>query len=416
MNILLINHYAGSPTHGMEFRPYYLAREWVLAGHQVQIVAASYSHIRAIPPQLDSGNVTDVLIDGIQYRWYPTPAYTGNGVGRMKNILSFLYHLWRDAKALATGFMPDIVIASSTYPMDIWVAKRLASFAGAILVFEVHDLWPLSPIEIGGMSRWHPFIQICQMAENTAYRDSDLVVSMLPNIASHAVGKGLPLDRLAIVPNGFSMSEWQLGSGQPLRGDIQTAVDAVHDLDQLVVVYTGSHGLPNALDNLLDAATYLCSESIRFILVGDGHERQRLVERVRTEKLINVQMFEPIPKAQIATLLASCDIAYLGAPKHPLYRFGVSPNKMLDYMMAGVPILYAIEAGNDPVAEADCGLTVPSENPVALVAAIRQIAEMTVERRREMGANGQTYASAHHAYDVLAASFLKAIKQSRPRK
>lgn len=400
----------------MEFRPYYLAREWVQAGHQVQIVAASHSHIRERQPQLEAGQVKDELIDGIQYRWYPTPAYAGNGLGRVKNMLSFMRQLWGDAKPLAYRFKPDVVIASSTYPMDIWLAKRLARVAGAIFVFEVHDLWPLSPIEIGGMSTWHPFIQICQMAENTAYRNSDLVVSMLPNIASHAVGKGLPLDRLAIVPNGFSMSDWQVGGGQPLRNDIQTAIDLAHISDQLVVVYAGSHGLPNALDNLLDAAAYMRSKPVRFILVGDGHERQRLVERVRIEQLTNVQMFEPISKAQIPSLLAGCDMAYLGAPNHPLYRFGVSPNKMLDYMMAGVPILYAIEAGNDPVAEADCGLTVPSENPQALAAAICQIMEMPVEQRRKIGSNGRLYASAHHSYSVLAESFINAIKQSRPRR
>lgn len=416
MNILLINHYAGSPTHGMEFRPYYLAREWVLAGHQVQIVAASHSHIRSRQPQLEADQVKDELIDGIQYRWYPTPAYAGNGVGRVKNMLSFMRQLWRDAKVLANDFKPDVVIASSTYPMDIWVAKRLAKIAGAILVFEVHDLWPLSPIEIGGMSRWHPFIQICQITENVAYRDADLVVSMLPNIASHAVGKGLPLDRLSIVPNGFSMSDWQVGSVQALRNDIQLAINAARDAGELIVVYAGSHGLPNALDNLLNSAKCLREQPIRFVLVGDGHERQRLAERVLTEYIENVKMFEPIPKAQVATLLAQCDMAYLGAPSHPLYRFGVSPNKMLDYMMAGIPLLYAIEAGNDPVAEADCGLTVPSENPEALAAAIRQIAAMTVDGRRAMGANGQAYASAHHAYDVLAASFINAIKKSRSRK
>jgi hypothetical protein len=78
MRLLLVNHYAGSPRHGMEFRPYYLAREWVRAGHEVTIVAASYSHVRAVQPEV-AGEPREELIDGIRYRWLPTPHYAGNG-------------------------------------------------------------------------------------------------------------------------------------------------------------------------------------------------------------------------------------------------------------------------------------------------------------------------------------------------
>ncbi len=151
MNILLINHYAGSPRHGMEYRPYYLAREWVRAGHQVQIVAASYSHVRSHQPEMGSQPLDETL-DGVRYRWLPVPGYLGNGIGRVKNIWAFLSRLWRDSPRIVREFKPSVVIASSTYPMDIWVARRIAHLAGAKLVYEVHDLWPASPIEVSGLS------------------------------------------------------------------------------------------------------------------------------------------------------------------------------------------------------------------------------------------------------------------------
>ena len=135
MNILLVNHYAGSPRHGMEYRPYYLAREWVRAGHRVRIVAASFSHVRSRQPELPPGGPSafDETIDGIGYRWLRTPAYRGNGVGRVLNMLRFLTRLWRGSKDLAMAFRPDVVIASSTYPMDIWVARRLARKIAGVL-------------------------------------------------------------------------------------------------------------------------------------------------------------------------------------------------------------------------------------------------------------------------------------------
>ena len=94
MSILLINHYAGSVYHGMEFRPYYLSREWVKMGHEVNIVAASFSHLRQKNIEMQE-EIKEEYIDGIRYVWLKTPAYSGNGIVRIKNILSFLEVLSR---------------------------------------------------------------------------------------------------------------------------------------------------------------------------------------------------------------------------------------------------------------------------------------------------------------------------------
>lgn len=418
MNILLINHYAGSPQHGMEYRPFYLAREWVRAGHKVRILGAGFSHVRTHQPKrpVDSKATWHESIEGIDYQWFATPAYKGNGVSRVRNIGTFLGRVFWASRQISDEFKPDVVIASSTYPMDIWVAQRLAKLNNAKLVFEVHDLWPLSPIEIGGMSPSHPFIRVCQAAENAAYRHADLVVSMLPNIATHAVQKGLPLERLVIVPNGASLDDWEGEVCVPVQEDIRAAIDAAHAIGHRVVAYTGSHGLPNALDTLLDAAANLHSEKLTFILVGDGHESMRLQRRCRDEGLSNVQMFPPVPKAQMVALLESIDMAYLGAPKHPIYRFGVSPNKMIDYMMARVPILYAIEAGNDPVSESGCGLSMPAESPEDLAKSILELASYLPSARISMGEKGRAYAVAHHTYVALAEKFINAVKNIDLRK
>ena len=404
MNILLLNHYAGSPALGMEFRPYYLAREWVRAGHRVMIVAADRSHVRARQPAAG-----DELIDGIAYRWLATPAYRGNGRGRVWNIWRFLAQVWGQAAELVREFKPDAVIASSTYPMDIWVARRIARLAGATLVYEVHDLWPLSPIELSGMSPRHPFIRLCQAAENTAYRDADVVVSMLPKVADHMQQHGLDLRKLHIVPNGISPDEWQ-ADGAPLAAEFQTQLDALKAPGRTLVGYAGSHGLPNALDVLLDAAALVRHEPFVFVLVGDGHEKARLAQRVASEGLHHVHLFAPIPKAQIPALLAQFDIAYIGWQRVPIYRFGIAPNKLMDYLMAGRAVLHSVEAGNDPVAEARCGITVAPESPGAVAQGLRQLAARTPAERRAMGERGRAFVLANHTYPVLAQRFIEALE------
>jgi glycosyltransferase involved in cell wall biosynthesis len=403
MNILYINHYAGSPALGMEYRPYYLAREWVRAGHRVQMLAADFSHVRARQPQ--AGSET---IDGIAYRWFATPPYQGNGLGRVKNIASFLRQVWAITPQLVRDFEPDAVIASSTYPMDIWVARRIARLAQAKLVYEVHDLWPLSPIELSGMSPWHPFALLCQAAEDAAYRDADVVVSMLPKVQGHMAGRGLDLKKLHIVPNGITLDEWQ-GTPPPLRDDVAQALAAARAAGRTVVGYAGSMGLPNALDTLLDAAALLKDEPLQFVLVGSGHEQARLAARAAAEGLQRVQFLPPIPKAQVPSFLAGVDVAYIGWQRVPIYRFGIAPNKLMDYLMACCAVLHSVEAGNDPVAEAGAGLTVPPESPGAVAEGLRRLAATPPDERRAMGERGRAFVLANHTYPVLAQRFLDAL-------
>ncbi len=404
MNILYLNHYAGSPTLGMEYRPYYLAREWVRAGHAVTMLAADFSHVRSRQPVAGEED-----IDGIHYRWFQTPPYQGNGLGRVKNIGAFLRQVWAATDQLMAAQRPDVVIASSTYPMDIWVARRIARKAGAVLVFEVHDLWPLSPIELSGMSPWHPFALLCGWAEKTAYRDADLVVSMLPKVHDHMASRGLDLRKLVIVPNGIAPDDWQ-GETPVLRADVAHAIAQAQAAGRTVLGYAGSMGLPNALDTLLDAAAQLRDAPVQIILVGDGHERQRLVARLAAEGLDRVQWFAPIPKAQIPAFLAAINLAYIGWQRVPIYRFGIAPNKLMDYLMAGCPVLHAVEAGNDPVAEAGCGVTVAPESAEAVVSGLRQLLSCSAQALSAMGERGRAFVLAQHTYPVLAQRFLDACR------
>lgn len=392
----------------MEFRPYYLAREWVRAGHRVRITAASYSHVRSRQPELQPGAApTREVLDGIEYLWYPTPTYGGNGLGRIRNIASFLRQMHRDARRHAQEFAPDVVIASSTYPMDIWVAASIARRAGARLVFEVHDLWPLSPIELGGMSRWHPFIMLCQAAEDHAYRVADATVSILPKVGPYMASRGLDLNRLSVVGNGVATEDWE-GGDVPIDPPIDAWLAEQRAAGRTVVGFTGSHGVPNALEVVLDAAKLLADEPVAFMLVGDGMEKAPLAQRVADEHITNLRMFPPVPKAQIPTLLRRLDVAYIGWRRLPIYRFGIAPNKLMDYMMAGCAVLHSVEAGNDPVQESGCGVSVAPESAQAVADGVRRMVALGPEERARMGRRGREFILRHHTYQVLARRFLEA--------
>jgi len=163
---------------------------------------------------------------------------------------------------------------------------------------------------------------------------------------------------------------------------------------------------------LLDAAALLKDQPLSFVCVGDGLEKARLQARAKELGLQHLQFFAPIPKAQIPALLARFDIAYIGWQKVPIYRFGIAPNKLMDYMMAGRPVLHSVDAGNDPVAEAGCGLTVAPESAVAVADGLKALLALPTSEREAMGVRGRAFVVAHHSYRVLARRFIEAV--SRP--
>lgn len=415
MKIILINHYAGSPRHGMEFRPYYLARAWRAVGHDVTIVAAAESHVRRKSPEMRGGRIVEELIDGVRYVWVETPRYSGNGIGRVMNIGTFVARVMNNRASIVGGQPPDAVIASSTYPLDIIPANAIARDANAALLFEVHDLWPLSPIELGAMSPGHPFIRVMQWAEDKAYRDADRVVSILPCTLDHMTGRGMAADKFAHIPNGVDGSEWTEG-GAELPTEHATVLENARRSGRLIVGYAGAHGIANALDTIIDAAAVLRRDPVTFVLVGQGPEKAALERRAAELGLDNVHFLPAVAKASIPRLLAGFDVACLTLRSEPLFRYGVSPNKLFDYMMAGRPVLNAVDAGNDIVAESRSGISVRGENSTALADAVKAFMEMSADERDAMGVRGRKFVLEHHVYDVLAQSYMDVIADAVRRR
>lgn len=407
MNILLINHYAGSLQYGMEYRPYYLAREWVKMGNRVTIVAASFSHLRSKQP-IVNGNISEELIDDIQYIWIKTSSYKGNSIRRVQNMLTFVGKLTALSRKLSKKFKPDVVITSSTYPLDIYPSYLIARFAKAKLIFEVHDLWPLTPIELGKMPKWHPFIIMMQIAEDFAYKRADRVISILPKALDYMVSRGLAPEKFVYIPNGIDIDEWQsFNALLPLQH--QEPIERLKQEGKYIVCYAGSHGVANALDYFVESAVYLKDLPVALVLVGQGPEKEKLQKYATENNLNNVIFLPPVPKNFIPNLLSKMDILYIGLRRSPLFRFGVSPNKLFDYMMSGKPIIHAIEAVNDLVRESGCGISIPPGDSYAVAEAIKKLMSMSSSEREGIGRRGKEYVIDNHDYKILAKRFLEAI-------
>ena len=407
MRILLINHYAGSPEYGMEYRPYYLAREWQKAGHHVTIIAGSFSHLRKRQP--DPGYE---IIAGIIYYWVKTMRYQGNGILRFFSMLQFVLKLFILTKRIIIDSDPDVVIASSTYPLDIYPAYLIAKRNKAKLVFELHDLWPLSPIIIGGYSKYNPFIRLLQRAENFACKKSNCYISLLVNAKNYLIQHGLKDEKFFYIPNGFSIDEMDLG-GLPIPAEHQETLIKLKHESKLIIGYAGGHSPSNALKSFILASKKIkSSQNIKFVLVGDGSQKSELIKLSIENNLKNVYFLPPVSKASIPTLLNYFDILYAGGVSSNIHKYGTSFNKITDYMLAEKPIIFAVDEPNSLIETVGCGIKIAAESETELINAIRYISELSVKELKEMGRKGREYALRELNYVSLAKKIIDAVERS----
>jgi len=258
------------------------------------------------------------------------------------------------------------------------------------------------------MSRAHPFIILLQAAEDYAYGQADRVVSILPHSDRHMLAHGMSPEKFVYIPNGVVVEDWEAQTSD-LPAEHSHAIQCLRERFSFVVGYAGAHGLANALDNLTEAARLLRNDPVAVVLVGQGPEKEHLEAIATRYELENIVFLPPVPRSSIPALLCAMDAAYIGLKSEPLFRFGVSPNKLIDYMMAAKPVIYAIAAGNDMVTESNCGFSVPPDDPQAIASAIRDLASLEQAQREAMGMRGRQYVHAHHDYRILAERLIQAM-------
>lgn len=407
MNILLINHYAGSQEMGMEFRPYYLAKEWLKNGHQVTIISASYSHLRTKNKKIISPYKIEI-IDGIKYVWIKTTEYNGNGFARLKNTFDFSVNLYKFAKKYDQLFKPDVIIASSPHPFIIFGAKKMSNYRNVKLIFEVRDLWPLSMVELHNISTSHPFIQFMQYTENYAYRKSDSIISLLPYAKGYIENHGANPGTIDYIPNAINIGEWE-NSKDEIPKEHKEKIMSLKNKGYFLVGYAGTHGVANALLPLVEAGIHLKDEKVAFIFVGEGDQKDFLRKKAsENEKII---FLPKINKNSIPNFLSLIDCVYIGWKKTKLYEYGVSPNKLMDYMMAGKPIIHSIDAGNDLVSDYQCGLSVTAEDSKSIASAIIELKNKDPQELLKMGLRGKEAVIKNHEYSIIASKFLSVMER-----
>ena len=393
----------------MEYRAYYLAKEWVKLGHQVTIVAASFSHLRLKNPDVKK-DYQEEMIEGIRYIWMNTPSYEGS-LKRILNMGTFVMKVNKHTKMFSKDCQPELVIAGSCYPLDNYVAYKIAKLSGAKYTYEVRDIWPLSPMLIGGYSPKHPFIWVMQKAEDYAYKHVDKVVSLLWNAEGHMKERGLAPGKFVCVPNGYYPDEWtEEKRNLPLPEEHKKAFDGLKG--KIIVGFAGGFAASGNVITLVKSAVELKDRAdIHFVLVGKGPELASYDKVISENGLTNVTVLPAVAKKLIPAINKHFDIAHLGGLHSELHQYGTSYNKMTDYMLSGVPIVQSVDEPGSVVERVGCGIRVEAENVKAVARAIEKLAAMTAEERRAMGEKGRKYVEENLPWSKLAVDFLKPFEK-----
>jgi len=403
MKIWFVNHYAVPPVEAGGTRHYSFAKELINRGHQVRIIAANFNHQTRKPILNNSDQrILNTEHDMVPFSFIKVPAYTGNSPARLINMLSFSRQLLYidECENFQT---PDIIIGSSPHPFAAWAAQKLASRWQIPFILEIRDLWPQSLIDLGRISPRHPAVWFMTRLERYLYNKADKIITLLPGAHDYIESIGIDSDKVVWIPNGIDFSLFNQPLVEPNNNEVFT------------VMYAGAHGLANGLDIIVKCAEIVnrnYAGKVIFRLVGEGPEKKRLKTMANKMGLTNISFEDPVPKQQVPQLLSQADAFIMLLKDSPVFRWGISPNKLYDYLSSGRPVIFGIRAYNNPVEEAGAGITVPPENPEKLAEAIIQLYNMGWEKRKEIGLNGRKYVEENHDFKDLVIKLEKILFES----
>lgn len=407
MNVLYYHQHFSTPQGSTGTRSYEMARRLLAQGHSVTMVCGSYGGGNTGLAGAYQNGKREGRVAGIQVVEFELPY--SNRDSFLRRTLTFLKFAWRSAWLVLRRDY-DLVFATTT-PLTAGIPGILARWLrGKPFVFEVRDLWPELPKAMG-VIRNPLVLGAMSVLEWLSYRSAHRLIGLSPGIVDGIARRGVPRERIALIPNGCDLDIFGV-SAEPWRPEGAGVND-------LMAVFTGTHGIANGLDAVLDAAAELKRRGrndIKLVLIGQGKLKVELQQRAHAEQLDNVIFHDPVNKAKLAGLMAATDVGMQILANVPAFYYGTSPNKFFDYIAAGRPVL-----NNYPgwlagiITEHECGYAAPPDDPVAFANALIHAADHRDELRR-MGQRARALAQSEYNRDLLAARFVTWLEKAVERK
>ena len=397
--IWILNHYAIPPNMPGGTRHYDLSQELIKKSYEVTIFSSGFNREKKDYFKLFKGKQYIVENYGkLKFVWLKTASYKKNNYKRILNMLSYLFRMLTVAHNFSK---PEVIIGSSVHPFAVIAAWLLSKKYKAKFVFEVRDLWPQTPIDMGVIKPNGIIAKLMYAWEKFMYRRANKIIVLLPNAKKYIESEGISSEKIVWIPNGVNLE--QFNNPKQLDPDSNLVQLLRKNKNKFKVIYTGAHGPSNGLNVVIGVASILQKNhnEVQFFLIGNGIEKEKLQHNSEKYNLKNIHFFSSIPKEKIPDLLRYADLLLHCFAPINVFKYGISPNKIFDYLASEKPIIMSVKTSNNIVQEAGAGITVEPGNAEALARGILKIENMTLEERQKLGANGRAYVEKYHSTQVL---------------
>lgn len=413
MNIWIFNHYAVGPGSPGFTRHYDLAKELVKKNIKVTIIASSFNY----QTRMEERNYKKSewyqieIVNGVRFVWLKTIKYKKNDYKRVINMLEYSVKSFFIKNVLKDN--PTHVIGSLMHPFAAITGAKVAKKKKALFIFEERDLWPQSMIDLGNASPNSLKVKALKRIEKWLINSADKVLLLFDKAKKYMVQNGVPEDKLMVVSNGVELKNYDKFVEQ-LPPQVQEVFEET--AGKFIVVYTGAHGMANNLDMVLNAAKELLNKKvndIHFILLGNGVHKESLIARKVEEKIGNVTFLDSINKDYIPSFLSKADVGLLPLHDSPVFNWGISPNKMYDYMAAKLPVIILTDIERDALHKNNPSILIQKEQSRNLV---EELIELNANRDRanEVGELGYQFILEHCNWEVLSEKFLDQLNEENP--
>lgn len=427
MHVAYIHQHFATKGGSTGTRSYEMSQRLIAAGHRVTMICGAYdgSDLGRASTEFETGTVkfqrsrffaslrmtglrsakiTTQNIDGIQVICVAEPY--SNKMSFARRVLAF-GRFARAAGQIVSGLDADLVFATST-PLTVGLpGMKGAQRLGVPFVFEVRDLWPELVIAMNVVK--HPWvIWYLRRMERKIYFAAERIIALAPGIKDGICATGYPADRVAMIPNSSDLDLFKPNDGELVD-------DCFGKPGEFRLVFTGAHGMANGLDAVLDAAIELKRRGeagIRFVFIGKGGQRERLMDRCHTQGLDEMfSWVESIRKEELAGVLPRMDVGLMILKNVPAFYYGTSPNKFFDYIASGLPVL-----NNYPgwlsgiIAENKCGVMVPPGDAKTFADTVVWLRDHPQECG-EMGHRARSLAEREFSRDRLGTEFVKVLEE-----
>ena len=397
INIWLINQHSYPPGKSNWRRHFDLFKNFSKESYNIDVICGSFVHDRKEDILNQGEKYRLINSEGIKYHILSGISYKSNVI-RILSMIQFFFKVLFFSKKLRDK--PDIIYASSPHPFNGLAGMYLARKYKCPFILEIRDLWPETWVAMGATTKKSILYKVFAYIEKVLYKNADKIVTLTAN-KDYYISVGVDEKKVEIVSNGVDLEKYD---------SLLEEKSPINLLEnKFNILYTGAHGTANCLENILEVAKLLKNNDIIFNLIGEGEKKEELIKKSEEYNLKNVKFYSPINKNLIPSTLKKGDAMIVIAKNTPLYKYGISFNKIFEYFASSKPIIFSGNVANDMVKEANAGISVEAENIEKIKEAVLSLYSMSKEQREVLGKNGRKYVEENYDTNVLSKKIEKII-------